>query len=360
MPTFLPRCVLLLAIIDAYFPVTDRSSRLEAQELPIFSPTTLAELPIPPSTVMAGKPVISVNRSRSFALANGNGPLIPDVDVEADEGRLLQPDSEGEAIPGDNTKGEQSELEERRSQFEDAIETDRDAFTPSTKITPVNRLIVESSYSFIDNRGAPATNSFPELLLRYGLNKRLELRLGWNYEAGGGGNIVSGSGAEAAEGVDTSFLTRETRLIYGIKAAVTEQRSWLPESVLIVMGLTPTGGEATASQLRTAYVFGWRLPNRWRWDSALLFTTDSDNGNRFETWSPATVLRVPLGERFQVHAEYFGQVSQDRINNFSHHFFSPGMRYLITPNLEVGLRVGWGLNEQSARFFSNVGLGWRF
>jgi hypothetical protein len=36
------------------------------------------------------------------------------------------------------------------------------------------------------------------------------------------------------------------------------------------------------------------------------------------------------------------------------------MHYLVTPNLELGLRVGWGLNDQTARFFSNVGIGLRF
>ena len=257
------------------------------------------------------------------------------------------------------SEGEPEE-EERRSPFEDKIETDRDAFTPSTKTTPLNRLILESSYSFIDNRGAPDTNSFPELLFRYGLLKRLELRLGWNYEAGGGGNVVSGNAGETAEGVDTSSLTREQRMLYGFKASLTEQQSWRPDSILIVMGVTPTGGDATATQLRADYVFGWRLPNRWRLDSALAFTTDSDSGNRFEVWAPSTVLRMPLTERFQVHAEYFGQISQGRQSEFSHHFFSPGMHYLITPNLELGLRVGWGLNEQTARFFSNVGFGWRF
>lgn len=65
--------------------------------------------------------------------------------------------------------------EEARSPFEEPVETDRDAFTPSTKITPINRWILESSYSFIDNHGAPDTNSFPEMLLRYGVNKYLEL-----------------------------------------------------------------------------------------------------------------------------------------------------------------------------------------
>ncbi len=226
--------------------------------------------------------------------------------------------------------------------------------------SPLRRWIMESSYSFIDNRGVPETNSFPELLLRYGLTKRLELRLGWNYEVGAGGSVVSGESGEALEGVDTPRLSREQRLLYGLKASLTEQESWLPASIFILQGYTPTGGEATATQLVAAYGFGWRLPNRWRFDSALRFATDSDNGKRFEAWSPSTVLRMPLGERFQVHAEYFGLFSQNRASNYSQNYFSPGIHYLITPNLEIGLRLGWGLNEQSAAFFSNVGFGFQF
>jgi outer membrane putative beta-barrel porin/alpha-amylase len=252
------------------------------------------------------------------------------------------------------------EREEPRSPFEDHIETDRDAFTPSTRNTPINRWIMESSYSFIDNRGVPNTNSFPELLVRYGLFRRVELRLGWNYEVGAGGSVVTGESGEAVEGVDTSRRTREQRMLYGLKASLTEQRSWLPSSIAILQGYTPTGGDATATQLVATYAFGWRLPNRWRFDSAMRFATDSDNGNRFQVWAPSTVLRVPLGERFQVHAEYFGLFSQNRPSNFGQNYFSPGMHYLITPNLEVGLRLGWGLNEQAAAFFTNVGFGWRF
>ena len=109
-------------------------------------------------------------------------------------------------------------------------------------------------------------------------------RSGWNFEVGGGGNEVSGSSGEAVEGVDTSHVTREQRLLYGLKALVTEQQSWMPQSVVILQGYTPTGGETPATQLLATYAFGWRLPNRWRFDSSLRFATDSDNGNRFEVW----------------------------------------------------------------------------
>ena len=37
-----------------------------------------------------------------------------------------------------------------------------------------------------------------------------------------------------------------------------------------------------------------------------------------------------------------------------------GGHVLVTDNLELGLRVGWGLNDTSPDFFSNVGVGWRY
>ena len=42
------------------------------------------------------------------------------------------------------------------------------------------------------------------------------------------------------------------------------------------------------------------------------------------------------------------------------HYISPGLHYLVNHDLEVGFRVGWGLNDPSARFFVNAGVGWRF
>lgn len=249
---------------------------------------------------------------------------------------------------------------ERRSESrsEDTIETDRDSFTPATTTAGRKRLIVESSYSFIDNRRTFETHSFPELLLRYGITERIELRLGWNYEVGGGGNVVSSAeGGEAPEG---SGVVHEFQMLYGVKVRVSEQRNWLPGSSLLVQGFTPTSGKDPATQMAVGYVFGWELPNRWKLDAAIRYGSESEEGDRFSVWAPSTVLKVPIGERVNVHAEYFGLFSRDRREDFAHHFFSPGVHYLVTPNLEAGVRVGWGLNDQSARFFSNVGLGWQF
>ena len=106
--------------------------------------------------------------------------------------------------------------------------------------------------------------------------------------------------------------------------------------------------------------FGWELPNEWKWDAALRYGYDSTEGDHFNIWAPSTVLKVPVFERWTVHVEYFGIFSEGRAEDSTQHYFSPGIHYLVTPELEVGVRLGWGLNDQSADFFNNVGFGWRF
>ena len=283
-------------------------------------------------------------------------PLVPGYGEAEPGGRRGSPVETLESLTG----GEAGEREGGGGE----IETDRDSFTPATTTTPRRRLIVESAYSFIDNRGVKETHSLPELLLRYGLTDRVEARLGWNYEVGGVGNATTGTDAADADPERVgSRLLREYSLAYGLKVRVTDQAGWLPRSAVIIQGFTPTGGStgaSTASQLIAAYAAGWQLPNRWRFDAAFRYGTASEEGDHFHQWAPSAVLRVPVGERWAAHVEYFGLYTTGAARNSTQHYVSPGLHYLVTPDLEVGCRLGWGLNDQSARFFSNVGLGWRF
>lgn len=241
----------------------------------------------------------------------------------------------------------------------DEIETDRDSFTPATTTAGYRRLIVESAWSFIDNRAVPDTNSLPELVTRYGINDWLELRLGWNWEAGGAANAISSGGSDP-EVPTENVVERDSQLLFGLKAALTSQADWRPQSAVILQAGTPTYGRDTATSFIGTYVFGWQLPNRWKWDSAMRYSYDSSEGDHFNIWAPSTVLKIPLGESWAVHGEYFGVFSQGRERDRAQHYFSPGVHYLITRDFEIGIRVGWGLNNQASNFFSNVGAGYRF
>ncbi len=251
---------------------------------------------------------------------------------------------------------EESEPEEEEE--EDEIETDRDSFTPATGVVGYRRVVLESAYSFIDNRNVLETHSLPELIARFGITDKIELRFGFNYEVGGAGNPVSGNVPDDLE--DEAGLETEARLIYGTKIWLSQQDGWRPKSSVMIQGFTPTSGEATDTTFAATYVFGWELANKWTWDSALRYGIGAFEEDHFNIWSPSTVIKIPLGEKWKAHAEYFGVFSQGRETESTQHFFSPGLHYLLTKDLEIGTRVGWGLNEQAPNFFCNVGGGVRF
>ena len=238
------------------------------------------------------------------------------------------------------------------------LETDRDAFTPATRTATEKAWIIESSYSYIDNRHDADINSLPETLVRYGLTRRIELRVGWNWEAGGAGNVVTAE--ESSEGLVGEGVSYESHMLYGVKLDVSQQEGLIPRSCAILEGFTPTSGSEPASQPVITYAGGWEFTNRWRLDAALRYAMGNERNIQFNRWGPSVVLRIPVTERWHMHAEYFGVFSDGWLQDTSRGFISPGAHYNFTPNFELGVRVGWGVTPDAANFFANTGFGWRF
>ena len=235
------------------------------------------------------------------------------------------------------------------------LETDRDSFTFAPTTAGRDLSILESSYSFIDNRTGPEAHSVPETLLRRGVGDRLELRLGFNYEAGGPGTV---SGSEVGgQDIETED---ESRVLYGVKVETSDQEGWLPRSAAVVQGYTPIYGPSTVSTVVVGESWGWRFANGWEWTSAMRYGTGFDKGDAFNQWAPSTVVKVPVGERWNVHVEYFGILSTGKEEPVDAQFASFGGHVLVTEDFEVGLRVGWGLTDSSPNFFTNLGIGVRY
>lgn len=240
---------------------------------------------------------------------------------------------------------------------EEHLETDRDSFTPATTTVDTGRIIFESAYSFIENRRTANDHSFPEIVTRIGVTERLELRLGWNYEVGGGGSVSSGdAGGEEEE----PGSRQESQMLYGFKLGLTKQQGLIPQSACIIQATTPTSGPESFSDLQLAYIFGWKLFDDWQLDSSLRYVSTKEEGDHFNQWAPSVVLKVPVAQRWNVHGEYFGIMTDGRTIGRNQQYFSPGIHYLLTPDCEVGIRVGWGLNQDTPNFFTNVGFGLRF
>lgn len=235
------------------------------------------------------------------------------------------------------------------------LETDRDTFTFAPTTAGAGRTITELSYSFIDNRQGPEAHSVPELLFRRGLGDRIELRAGFNYEAGGPGLV---SGTEL--GGEDLMPEYSSRVLYGVKVETSDQEGWIPMSALVLQGFTPVYGPTTQSTMTVGEAWAWRFANGWEWRSGMRYGTGWAEEDFFEQWSPSTTLKIPVGERWNVHAEYFGIMSSGKEKPIDLQYGSIGGHVLATEDLEIGLRVGWGLNDASPAFFSNFGVGLRY
>ena len=242
-------------------------------------------------------------------------------------------------------------LTQSASGQEDHIETDRDSFTRSPRIVAPGRLVVEGSYTFLDQDAEFEGHLYPDLLARYGLCDVLEMRLGWTYEVGKNHHLAP-AGAERVE---------EGLVIYGAKVFLTEAEGWLPDSSLIASGYTPTSGESNDTDLSLEYAFGWEWGEGWELDAGLRWFSLAEEEDHFTEWAPSIVLKAPVcSRRLNAHVEYFSQHSVDRKEDYQLHYVGPGAHYLITPNVEIGARVFWGLSDESAEFISNAGMGIRF
>ena len=238
------------------------------------------------------------------------------------------------------------------------LHTDRDAFTPSTETATVGTLLTEGSYVFIDNRSTPSTNVYPELLFRAGVTDRFEWRFGISYAANAGGYLVTN--AEGSEGPSDGTICYESNVLYGFKAVVTEQAAWLPKSCVIVEAFTPLSGAAFGTAPAVTYAWGWKSSESWRLDAALRYVYAEGRVNWINKWQPSVVLRIPVTERWEVHGEYFSTFTDGAVDNATIPFLSPGTHSMLTKNLEIGIRLGWGLSQDAANFFSDAGFGWRY
>ena len=133
-------------------------------------------------------------------------------------------------------------------------------------------------------------------------------------------------------------------------------------------GTTPVEGDVFGTVPVATGAAGWELPVRfpfrrsepWRFDAAVRYACSEGIEGWFSRWTPSTVLRMPVTDRWEVHAEWFGSYPVGAPGRSGEPFFSPGTHIMLTKNFELGVRVGWGLGVETAPFFYDAGCGWRW
>ncbi|MFM7590213.1 MAG: hypothetical protein ACKO85_00325, partial [Isosphaeraceae bacterium] len=268
---------------------------------------------------------------------------------------LIFNNGENNPETGPENAGEAGSSKAQRTKL---IETDRNSYTFSRQTLAAGQTITETSYSYIKVGREGAKHSYPELIMRHGLTDDIEFRFGYNFES------EKGSGDPESEIVNKFGINAQQQAFYGVKFQLTEQlpeNLKIPDTAFMINGRSPIGSIEKHGQIGLGYAFGWELPNRMNFDGALLFGTERFKADNYFSWSPSTVLKIPLGprEKWFTQVEYFGLFSSSYKNNFALNFIDTGLHYFITDNWEIGTIVGTGVNESARGIFLNFGTGIR-
>jgi len=153
---------------------------------------------------------------------------------------LTWPKDEGEKEQADGKKKDEEDTDEQKAE---PLESDRPDFTDSSTTVGYNRLQIESGYTYIHAPSGDSTadtHDLPELLLRYGVAERLELRFAWDE------GMLFSRRTDTAGRVVTENGSSDLAL--GFKYALTKQRLWRPQSAMVVEVTAPVGSVAFSSR----------------------------------------------------------------------------------------------------------------
>jgi len=244
---------------------------------------------------------------------------------------------------------------------EDRIITDRPDFTEASVTVGQGRVQLEAGYTYYRDRAAGATRvtqTYPEALLRVGvLSDWLELRLGSTYE----------HSRTTAFGQITEHLSGCDDLYLGTKVALTEQKAHLPETAIIFQATLPTAaGPLSAGKVLPGInlLFGWDVvPDFLTVGGSFQGNrVVDDTGHGYIEFAQSLTIGYQLTRQFGAFTEWFAFYPASAIapDVTSQHYFNGGFSYLVTPDFQLDIRAGWGLNHHADDFFAGAGFAVRY
>jgi len=241
----------------------------------------------------------------------------------------------------------------------DTIVTDRPDQTESAGIVPRHAVQVESGFGFVrfDEAGLRSeTTAFPSTLVRYGLEPKIELRLGWDgyldakLDTGGIDSDTTGSG-------DTSL---------GAKLLLRDGARGGPALALLASATLPTGSRDfrserldPAARLIAAHTLSDRVGLGW--NVGVQARTAADGSGELDTHATGiyTVsLGIGLSERWGAFVESFGEAPLSGPGGPAHSV-DAGLTYRVRDNVQLDVSAGTGLNDRADDLLIGVGLSFR-
>lgn len=234
---------------------------------------------------------------------------------------------------------------------EEPLVTDRPDFTESSSAVGRGVVQLEGGATFVDFSDGAEGQSLGETLVRWGLSERLELRFllpSYVWEEGPDG--------ESSGFADTS-VGFKLQIARGAGAGVLGGM----EASLIASTTAPTGSGAISSeswQPFAVFATSWELSPRLGLGANFGLGRPADDSERYTTTWLSTALGIGVTDPLSVFIELYG-FNREEARGPSTFTLQTGAVYLLSPDLQLDLRVARRLSEDGPDLLVGAGVSLR-
>lgn len=215
------------------------------------------------------------------------------------------------------------------------------------------RVQIEAGYIFTYDRPAGASvyeHAVGDMLLRVGLGRRLELRVGW-----------PGWVATSIQGEGSSSQTLNPNV--GFMLDLWPQRSWRPQTaVLAAVPITLQGDPFALDSLQplSQLLYLWQLGDRWWVGGTTGVALFDIGGDRFVELQQTASADFLLASRLSTFIEWSMLVDHGASHDGSEHMLGGGFSLLISESVQATWRAAMGLDARAPDFLTGIRLAIRF
>ena len=233
-----------------------------------------------------------------------------------------------------------------------------DRSTLGDRITAITagRVQVEGGYVFVRDTvaGTGVTqHTVPDLLFRFGLTDRLEVRIGWP-----GWVSTDFSGPLAG---NSSSDTLEPNV--GFMVDLFGQDGWLPQTALLAaVPITLQGDPLAMNSLQplSQLLYAWYFTDRLAAGGATGVALFRFDGDDFIQWQQSVNVDYLLTDRVDGFLEWEVLVDRGSADDGSQHLLGAGFSYLWTERFQTTWRAGVGANDRAPDFLTDIRFAFRF
>ena len=218
------------------------------------------------------------------------------------------------------------------------------------------RTQLEGGYAFLYDEAAGvgmAQHAVPDMLLRFGLTDRLEIRLGWP------GYVATNYDGPGLDGSSDDTLEPNV----GLMLDLWPQRGIRPQTaVSAAVPITLEGNPFALDGLQplAQLLYRWELTDRLALGGTTGMALFDVGGDDFLQLQQTAGLDYLCTVRLGLFGQWEMLVDHGSADDGAQHMLGGGFSYLLTERLQITWQAGLGLNEAAPDFLTDVRFAYRF